>query len=283
MHDPVASNSAVDSPAVGMRPCPNCGHASCSIRYAVQAFRILKCPSCSFVFSGNLHNEELLYEAYHDTTREKFDDYSQHSNNAHIAELYAINEQRVAALSKWKSTGEMLDIGCGRGYFLSTATRHGFQARGIDVSENAAHYAREQFGLQVTTRNIQNLINHNTRFDVITLWHVLEHFENPFLQLTKIKSLLSRSGVCIIEVPNIHSLKFMLAKNKWTGGNHPRYHRSFFSSKTLRRALAEAGFSQVKRLQLSYRIPHRNTAFEVTKSALNIFALDSFLCFAATR
>jgi 2-polyprenyl-3-methyl-5-hydroxy-6-metoxy-1,4-benzoquinol methylase len=51
--------------------------------------------------------------------------------------------------------------------------------------------------------------------------HVLEHFVNPYEVLAQIRSLLKNGGVCVIEVPNLRSLKFMLAKTKWKGGNHP--------------------------------------------------------------
>lgn len=266
-----------------MRPCPNCQNSAYKTKYNVSPFLLVSCRQCSLVFLGNPPNEEALYDHYHESTRINFNEYNAPSKNSDIAELYAINEQRVTQILRLKPSGKLLDIGCGRGYFLKTASNHGFDVRGIDISETAVQYAREKFFLRATCETLDDLIRSNKRYDIVTLWHVLEHFLNPYTYLSKVNKLLNDSGICFIEVPNLRSLKFMLSKQKWQGGNHPLYHRTFFTRKTLQNALMRSGFSQYKRIRLSYSIPGRSYAYEILKSGLNVFALDAFLDFIAFK
>lgn len=266
-----------------MRPCPNCQNSAFEPMYNVHLFSVVRCRQCSLVFLGNPPDEDTLYEHYHENTHIDFSEYTTHSRNSHIAELYAINEQRVNQILQLKPSGKLLDIGCGRGYFLKTAANHGFDVHGIDISGTAVQYASEKFLLRATCETLDDLLRSSKRYDIITLWHVLEHFLDPYTYLSKVNKLLNDLGICVIEVPNLRSLKFMLSRQKWKGGNHPLYHRTFFTSKTLQNALMRTGFSQFKRIRLSYSIPDRNHAYEILKSGLNVFALDAFLNFIAFK
>ena len=116
---------------------------------------------------------------------------------------------------------------------------------------------------------------------MITMWHVLEHFCTPLEIILQVRELLSERGIIFIEVPNLHSLKFILSKNKWIGGNSPRYHRSFFEPKTMRLCLRNAGMQEITRLRLSYPIPGMNKAYHFCKRPLSLLGLDSFLVYVA--
>jgi SAM-dependent methyltransferase len=220
-----------------------------------------------------------LYDEYYSAAEPSSKEYRDNSSNPELREFYAINQQRVKNLKFFRTDGTLLDIGCGRGQFLKTASEHGYQAEGIDISEQAVAYARREFGLNAEARSLDDIVASGKQFDVVTLWHVLEHFTNPYETLSQIRKLLTSEGICVVEVPNLHSLKFMLSKTKWQGGNHPLYHRTFFSANTLRDALIRSGFSGVRRLNLSYHIPERSIFYEATKRTLNVLALDAFLDF----
>jgi 2-polyprenyl-3-methyl-5-hydroxy-6-metoxy-1,4-benzoquinol methylase len=269
-----------------LRACPQCVGASVRLRYVAGPFHVVRCQSCGLTFLGNPPDEARLYEAYHRGTLEgdaPAAAYAPDVEDAALATLYAINEQRIARVRKAVPSGRLLDVGCGRGYFLETARRHGYAVRGIDISERAAAFARRTFGVAATTETPQELWVRGERYDLITLWHVLEHFADPLPALRMLHGLLADGGACFIEVPNLNSLKFRLARRKWTGGNHPRYHRTFFTRRTLRHMLEAAGFAPVHRLQLSYRLPDQSTAYTAAKRVLNVAALDAFLDFVAWK
>lgn len=266
-----------------LRPCPFCGSADGFVKLVEPPFRILKCRSCSLVYLANPPDHDQMYEEYYESAEPEAQKYHDNSGDPALAELFAINTQRISRIKKIKPDGLLLDVGCGRGTFLKTARDHGFTVRGVDISERAIAYAQKEFGLKATVGSIDDLVKQDQRFDVITLWHVLEHFLDPLESLAQARSLLNNAGICVIEVPNLHSLKFILAKRKWEGGNHPLYHRTFFTALTLRRALLKAGFSDPRRLKLSYRIPQRSTMYEGFKAALNLVGMDAFLAFVARK
>lgn len=268
---------------IELRPCPNCASSKSEIQYETAAHFVVRCKQCGLVFHGNPVEAKSLYDEYHETTLLEFIEYSEGSDSPDVRELYSINQQRVKWLQKFRLEGTLLDIGCGRGYFLKSASDAGFSVFGIDVAQNAIDYVQKQFSLKGVVKSIDELLQAGEKYDVITLWHVLEHFYNPFDELSKIHNLLKDGGVCFIEVPNLNSLKFRLSKSKWHGGNHPKYHRTFFSSKTLQQALTKSGFQKVQRQKISYKTPEQSFSYWFTKKILNQFAADSFLDFAAFK
>ena len=271
------------SDSSSLRVCPNCGSPRYRLRYVEPPFQVVTCRQCGLTYLGNPPDEAHLYDTYYPEAERAAADYRADSPYPELAERYAINQQRMNWLKRWKPNGTLLDIGCGQGHFLRTAGEHGYSASGMDVSESAVEYAVREFGVRASVGEIENLLTDGTQYDLITLWHVLEHFVNPFETLRQVRGLLRDGGRCFIEVPNLHSLKFMLAKQKWEGTNHPHYHRTFFSAATLRRALRDTGFSEIERARLSYRIPGRNTLYETSKQILNVAALDAFLDFSARK
>jgi len=166
---------------------------------------------------------------------------------------------------------------------VKTASDAGFNATGIDLSEKAVRYARETFKVNADTAGLETLLRSGRAFDVVTLWHALEHFDDPLTVLKAVRSLLSEGGVCVVEVPNLHSLKFILSGGKWEGGNHPLYHRTFFTGPTLRMVLEKAGFSKIQRIRLDYPVPGRNRMLSAGKVVLNRAGLDSFLACIANK
>lgn len=263
-----------------MRNCPNCNSGEYTLYLTEGDFKIVKCSNCSLVYLLNIPDESEIYEDYYKIEFDK-EDYSKDSKFPHLSEIYTINDQRLYYLRKLKIKGSLLDIGCGTGLFLNTAKNFGYDVSGIDVSQTALKFARESFKLNVSDQKVEDLISQNKKYDFVTMWHVLEHFANPKEELKKIKQLLNPGGVLLIEVPNLNSIKFKLAKNKWKGGNHPLYHRTFFTADSLKKTLELAGFNKSERLQISYELPGKSAMYNKSKDLFNMFAMDAFLDFAA--
>lgn len=270
-------------PEAPSRPCPACHSAGGRLRFAVGPFRVVQCLHCSLVYLQNPPPDGTLYEEYHSSEEPDPVDYRPDSPRPDLRELYAINTRRVETLYGFLSQGKLLDVGCGRGYFLKLAGERGYDATGIDLSEAAVRYARQKLGVNASRMDAHELARTGSRYDLITAWHVLEHFEDPVQMLGTLRELLNKGGLLFLEVPNLQSLKFILARDKWQGGNHPRYHRTFFTASTLRAMLRQAGFSSTRRIRLSYRLPGRSRLYERLKSLLNLLALDAFLDFTARK
>ncbi len=260
-----------------LRSCPNCGSYESTVSFREGPFRVVRCEQCGLTFLGNPPPEDELYEDYYDGSELDAADYRAESSDPAQCELFAINRQRVERIALAKPSGTLLDIGCGRGQFVWSAQQAGFESSGIDVSQRAVDYARDRLGVDAQVRDLEDVSRSGDTFDVITMWHVLEHFADPFATLCTVRDMLKPEGICVVEVPNLHSLKFVLSRTKWKGGNHPLYHRTFFTSATLRRAFRDAGFDDVQRERWSYQVPGRSRTFEQVKRGLDLLGLDAFL------
>jgi 2-polyprenyl-3-methyl-5-hydroxy-6-metoxy-1,4-benzoquinol methylase len=265
------------------RDCPNCGSRRYKTKYVEEQFQVVRCIDCTLVYLANPPTDEILYDEYFGATQYNASDYHEKSVSEPLSKLFDINQKRVALIKIEKRSGRLLDVGCGLGFFMKSAFDSGFDTYGIDISRRAVNYAGESFDLKADAIPIDELLMRGDKFDIITLWHVLEHFLNPGEELNKITKLLNDGGLCFIEVPNLRSLKFMLSRQKWIGGNHPRYHRTFFTRTTLERILKKSGFVNIKRLHSVYPDRKRGRLYRMTKNILDRLAMDSFLTYIARK
>ena len=250
------------------------------MKLTVDTFKIVKCKNCGLVYLQNprrLENDLTTYNNYFQQSPIK--PYEKKSPNLAMKTLWQINEQRLQWIRKIKLKGSILDVGSGRGYFLYHASLQGYQVEGIEISPLAAQYCEKYYSIRTIVRNIENRINTHRRYDIVTMWHVLEHFTNPLSVLINLKTLLADNGVLFIEVPNVNSLKFILSpKNKkWKGGNHPRHHRFFFSAQSLSNLLFIAGFDNIIKMKTAYHLSHQHKIQSWIKQGLKLLNLDSFV------
>ncbi len=262
-----------------MKSCPLCFHNNSRPKYNVEGYRIFQCRECGFVYlDQNLdeRQEQSTYEHYFQHT--SLDDYSESSDDPHIQQAHLINQRRLQWVQNSHKSGRLLDVGCGRGFFLKHALDADFEAEGIELSHSAAQYATEHFDVEVHVANLEQEKSLQQEYDVITMWHVLEHFYQPVHVLQNVWNLLAPGGTLFIEVPNLNSAKFRLLppSRRWQGGNHPQFHRCFFTHTTLERALRQAGFKNVRNKFITYPVPN-NPLLRRVKQVLNRFYLDSFL------
>ena len=266
------------------RICPLCRHTISKSKFNVDNFRIVSCAQCGFVYLKNpipADEEEQNYENYFLSA--EFADYTGSSSDENIRRAWTMNEQRIAWIKNFANTGKILDIGCGRGFFLQHAREAGFDVQGVEISRLAARYASERFDIPVHICNLEDEKSLQDSYDIVTMWHVLEHYRNPRAAMENVWSLLNPNGRLFVQVPNLNSLKFRLLSpsKKWSGGNHPKYHRSFFSKKSLDHLLKICGFSKILDSHNVYR--HEKDPVYLIKRILNTFHWDSFLDITAVK
>ncbi len=127
------------------------------------------------------------------------------------------------------SKGSLLDVGAGTGDFCIAASKKGWKVQGVEPNDNARAVAREK-GVQLTSSMSDYK---NQFFDVITLWHVLEHLPNLEEQIQELKNLLNPNGALIIAVPNYRSFDSKYYKEYWAAFDVPR-HLWHFSQKSMK-------------------------------------------------
>lgn len=134
--------------------------------------------------------------------------------------------------------GKILDIGAGTGDFLRKAKNSGWETFGVEPDAGARKLAAEK-GVELR-ENISSLADHS--FDVITLWHVLEHVPNLDQQLQELDRLLKPDGLLVIAVPNFKSYDAKKYKEHWAAYDVPR-HLYHFSPQAIEALFTAAGFS----------------------------------------
>jgi SAM-dependent methyltransferase len=167
-------------------------------------------------------------------------------NYAVSLDLYAAaderNSARLVEVERWCSErGRLLEVGAAYGHSLDLARKRGWDVEGVELSQAAAAYARENFGLTVFDCDLTQAPLSDGSFDAVIMWHVLEHVRNPREQLLRVATLLKHEGVLGIRVPNIGSFGARVA-GEWWPWMCPPAHLWFFSSTTLPRLLRDIGF-----------------------------------------
>jgi 2-polyprenyl-3-methyl-5-hydroxy-6-metoxy-1,4-benzoquinol methylase len=151
---------------------------------------------------------------------------------------------RARRIKRHVRTGKLLDIGCGRGLFLYTMRKEGWDVKGVEFNDDIARSAMEAYGVDVRAGSLKEAGFGTGEFDVITINHVLEHVERPVEMITECRRMLKKGGLLVIAVPNIASLQASAGKEGWFHLDPP-YHLTHFSEEGLSRLLKKNSFTIV--------------------------------------
>ncbi|MFC1797494.1 class I SAM-dependent methyltransferase [Pseudomonadota bacterium] len=195
-----------------------------------------------------------------------------------ILNYFVMHRARLLGEEEKKASGAILDIGCGQGLFLKQFADRGWQAVGIEVSSSAAFHAREVQGLDVLVgkRTTEELANDS--FDIISLWHVLEHADQPKTLLSEARRVLKTDGKLLLSVPNFSSLEARLGKQNWFHLDVPR-HITHFTQDGLQTTLDATGWEITKK---SYFTPEYDF-FSFIQTAQNMCGLEMNLLYRIIR
>lgn len=241
-----------------LNECPICGstkqkeHLVCNDFLTKKGtFSIVECDACHFHFTNPIPTVDKIGEYY------KSDQYISHSSTkkGFINFLYnVVRKKTLKSKINWISSEtnkkRLLDIGSGTGHFLKFACENGFQTKGLEPDEDARSFANEHHGLELSPiEDIYAL--EDGSFDVITMWHVLEHVYELKKQLQKITSLLSDDGRLFIAVPNMNSHDACHYKEFWAAYDVPR-HLYHFKQENIEQLLQQFGYSLKKVIPMKY-------------------------------
>ena len=154
---------------------------------------------------------------------------------------YALKKKVKLITRQNRGAGSLLDIGAGTGAFLEAASRKGWKVKGVEPSDKARKFAAER-GLELVN-SINELDEYG--FDVITLWHVLEHVPDLQKIIRDLSLILKPGGSIIIAVPNFKSYDARYYKKFWAAYDVPRHLWHF--SRNLREEIIRKRFHLCKR------------------------------------
>jgi 2-polyprenyl-3-methyl-5-hydroxy-6-metoxy-1,4-benzoquinol methylase len=143
-------------------------------------------------------------------------------------------------ITRLRRVGKVLDIGCATGGFLDEMRRAQWETTGLEPNVHAAAIARGK-GHRVMDTTLEEAAFPAESFDVVTMWHVLEHIERPFEHLLEVRRILHPEGFLVLCVPNPESWEASLFRSYWAGFDVPR-HAYVFSREGLAALFRRADF-----------------------------------------
>jgi len=223
--------------------CPLCGKSSVfytrTNRYDIYRDVVI-CRKCELIYLSPPVRDCEHDDLYNKTYRKLYECPSVPDEAFHIkrkpASLYRIGYiKKNASLGKETS---LLDVGCGGGTFLMYLKKENIQdIVGIEIDPNYAAYIEKELGINIIKERLEDL-DLNKAFDIITMWHVLEHLWNLNKALSVVRRLLKDTGKLFIEVPLIFDIK-KPPKDKVT---FQIAHNYYFTRQSLHKVIRMAGF-----------------------------------------
>jgi|TARA_B110001452_G_scaffold244578_1_gene228677 2-polyprenyl-3-methyl-5-hydroxy-6-metoxy-1,4-benzoquinol methylase len=200
-----------------------------------ETFTITECKGCEFRFTNPRPKEKYIYKYYQSKS------YISHSSTKkglinktyHLVRSYQFYKKKKAIQKKNNvEKGKILDIGCGTGDFLKYMDSSGWEIDGVETDKGARIIAEKKLNKKIKEK--LNLFNEENKYDVITMWHVLEHVYNVEGYLKKINKLLKKGGFVVIGIPNCNSYDAKKYKENWVAYDLP-IHLSHFRKKDIKK------------------------------------------------
>ena len=207
-----------------------------------EVFTITECVGCGFRFTNPRPKEKNIYKYYQSKN------YISHSSTKkglinkvyHLVRSYQFYKKKeVIQQSSNIRKGKILDIGCGTGDFLKYMASSGWEADGIETDKGAKEVAEKKLGKKIEEK--LDLLDGENKYDVISMWHVLEHVYNAEDYLKKINKLLKKGGVLVVGVPNCASYDAKKYKENWVAYDLP-IHLSHFRKNNIKELAKKGSF-----------------------------------------
>jgi 2-polyprenyl-3-methyl-5-hydroxy-6-metoxy-1,4-benzoquinol methylase len=229
-------------------PCLFCGVHEEVLRFRDGAFRVVECGRCGLVYVNPRlpaeRIEEMYQEDYWSSDRAREFGYAEYLDDAPLyLRTYRL---RSRVISRYKPRpGRLLDIGCAAGYFAAVMQEDGWDTTGIEISAPMVHYATETLRLPDIRRgDMLSVDTDRGSYDVVTLWDVIEHLEDPRAHLEAAREAAADDGILVLETQNVASRFARLLGRRWQHYKHEE-HLYHFDPDSLTRLLKDAGWEIV--------------------------------------
>jgi 2-polyprenyl-3-methyl-5-hydroxy-6-metoxy-1,4-benzoquinol methylase len=232
--------------------CPVCGSPHSSLKFKAkdytvsnEMFHIVTCDSCQLIYTNPRPAANEAGPYYHASA------YISHSdtNEGIVNKLYhAVRKFTLQSKTYWiepekKGNKELLDVGCGNGHFLAAAKEKGWNINGVELAPETAARAAKLAGLTIAPSLTE--IASDKQFQVITLWHVLEHVYEIDEYFQFFKNRLAQDGKLLLALPNPASFDANYFEEYWAAYDVPR-HIYHFTPATITALAAKYGFKLKK-------------------------------------
>jgi 2-polyprenyl-3-methyl-5-hydroxy-6-metoxy-1,4-benzoquinol methylase len=225
--------------------CITCGSASLiPLHSYYESKGLIQCTSCGLVFMERIPTAaelETHYGVYTYDTEDTLSSLTIDSYNTLLDEM-----------EPYRNVNRILDVGCGRGYFLEEARKRGWEVYGTEFSQTAVDLLQRK-GIHAYHGPIGTKAFEGLSFDVVTSFEVIEHINTPNEDLMAIHQKLRSGGLLYITTPNFNSLMRYVLKSDYNVIAFPE-HLSYYTRKTLNKTVCRQGFKNIKFLSTGISI-----------------------------
>jgi 2-polyprenyl-3-methyl-5-hydroxy-6-metoxy-1,4-benzoquinol methylase len=216
-----------------------------------EVYTYVQCNKCQLAFLNPMPTREELDSVY----TEIYDLYEAQENTFQDKIAHLLSQPRDEyIMSVRKSPGRILDVGCGIGTFLKKMGMRGWITHGVETSKWAADEAKKKIGQdKIFISQLNQCGFPDEYFDIVTLWHVLEHVDDPLGLIEEIHRILKKKGALVIEVPSLDSFCLKLFKESYSSLFVPEH--LFYWSKNSLEILLKRGRFSIKKLDYPLVIP----------------------------
>lgn len=220
--------------------------------------RLLKCHNCGFVFMEQIPTSKELEEYYRNYTY----DYEGFLSPITIKSYnHLLDEFEV-----FRQTNQILDVGCGKGWFLMEAKKRNWKVFGTEHSKTAMKQCAEKgINMELGELNPENYECSN--FDIITSFEVIEHINNPIQVVKSISKLLRNGGLFYCTTPNFNSLMRYYLRTEYDVISYPE-HLSYYTKTTLTKLLENNSFKSSKVLSTGLSISRIKTSKKISTETI---------------
>jgi len=226
--------------------CILCGCRDRELLLEKDSWKVYRCSSCGLGFLDPRPSKEDLISLYSQQYCDEYFAVGGDPGSPELKKRLSLETHRIRFFRGIKKRGKVLDIGCGYGYFLAACSNYGYDVQGLDISEWASHHATKKLGLPIRIGHMNEMEFPPHCFDIITMWHFLEHTSDPRNAILRARDWLKSDGILIADVPNHEGTDARKNWQEWVGWSLP-YHFFHFTPQTLKGLLTECGFRVVKK------------------------------------
>lgn len=220
------------------KPCVICGKSEFELWAKLDYYEALQCNNCKMISINPPPTEEGLSKFYSGYLSFRLNDANAKTLLEQRKKSYQIDHNWI---TKFVDHGDVLDVGCGGGHFLSIFDSKKWNRFGIDIENKDVEYAKKEFDIDIKVGFFPE-VSFERKFDLIIMRGVIEHIYDPIQYIQKSTEIIKPGGFLFITAtPAGDSFAFYVYKEKWHLFTPPE-HLHFFSVKILTKKLVELGF-----------------------------------------
>ncbi len=253
-----------------MNLCPICQTSGIPC-FISGGYRMYRCGKCSTAYVWPMPSSEQLkefYATFHSSLKEGgyYDEVEERMQLDFPHKISQISSEINGNL-------KLLDVGCGKGYFIKACQENGIDAVGIDLSKSGVEYAQNNLGVNATLGDLSEMSGWDEKFDVVTLWATIEHLPDPSQILDNIWEVLKPGGYIFLDT----GIGYDWLDRRLPGCNQwydPPQHLFVFSLKGVQSLLKQSNFSTLK-IDTHYERSAIRKWIKIMRNAVSAISLDT--------